>query len=112
MPGADRSRAALECNGCHSVQGVQMPPAEQRLEVVVSLGGSVPRDMTDGYLVSAILNPSYHLAAYPKAEVSVSGKSKMPEYAERLTARQLIDLVAFLQSRYETVPPSRQTPAI
>jgi mono/diheme cytochrome c family protein len=103
---------AIGCNGCHSVDGVQLPPSEQRMKVPVSLGGRVARDMTDGYLVTAILNPSFHLAGYPRNEMSVNGKSKMPDFAEQMTARQLIDLVAFLQSRYETVAPSRQAPAI
>jgi hypothetical protein len=28
----------------------------------------------------------------------------MPDYTDQITVRQLVDIVAFLQSRYEVVP--------
>ncbi|HTT62996.1 MAG TPA: c-type cytochrome [Bryobacteraceae bacterium] len=91
---------ALECNRCHAVSGVELPPPTAQPPVPVVLGGLVAGEMTDGYLAASIINPSYRLAPYPKELVTAGGKSRMPEYADRMTVRQLGDLVAFLQSRY------------
>jgi L-cysteine S-thiosulfotransferase len=110
---AERGKMAfvsMECNSCHEVKGVEMAPAEPRMKVPVTLGGHVPRNMTDGYLVTAIIHPSYTLASYPRSEITVEGKSRMPDYTDRITARQLTDMVAFLQAHYETYRPSREYP--
>ena len=56
--------------------------------------------MTDGYLVTSIIYPSYQLASYPKEQITANGESRMPHYADKMTVRQLTDIVAFLQSRY------------
>jgi len=91
---------ALECHRCHAVSGVELPSPPSQPPVQVVLGGVVPYEMTDGYLVAAIVNPSYRLAHYSR-DLGASGvKCRMPEYADRMTVRQLTDLVAFLQSRY------------
>jgi len=91
---------ALECHRCHEVSGVELPPPTVQPPVPVVLGGLVVNEMTDGYLTASIINPSYQLASYPKELITAHGKSRMPEYAERMTVQQLTDLVAFLQSRY------------
>ena len=63
--------------------------------------------MTDGYLVASIINPSHALGPYGRAATSVNGKSRMPEYVDSITVRQIADLVAFLQSRYTLKPLAR-----
>jgi hypothetical protein len=72
----------------------------------VVLGGRVFEIRTDGYLVTSIINPSHKLASgLDKEEITTStGESRMPDYSDIMTVRQLIDLVAFLQSRYTVVP--------
>lgn len=91
---------AAGCGTCHAVSGVDLPRPTVQPPVPVVLGGEVEHVMTDGYLVASIIYPSYELANYPKGEITIGGKSRMPDYADKLTVRQLTDIVAFLQSRY------------
>ena len=113
LPGGDveQGEAAfveLECNSCHSVDGVDLPPPTliPLPSASVVLGGQVFEIRTDGYLVTSIINPSHKLArGLEKEEITTStGESRMPDYSDLMTVRQLIDLVAFLQSRYTVVP--------
>lgn len=98
----------LECISCHSVNGVDLPPPTviPNPSASVVLGGQVFEIRTDGYLVTSIINPSHKLArGLDKEEITTSaGESRMPDYSDIMTVRQLIDLVAFLQSRYTVVP--------
>ena len=101
------SFVALGCYQCHQVSGVNLPKPAVQAPVMVALGGQVPTEVTDGYLVTSIVNPSYELAPYPRDLITVGGKSRMPDYRDRMTVQQLVDTVAFLQSRYTVVPPAR-----
>ncbi len=98
----------LECISCHSVDGVDLPsPTLIPLpSASVVLGGQVFEIRTDGYLVTSIIHPSHKLArGLDKEEITTStGESRMPDYNDIMTVRQLIDVVAFLQSRYTVVP--------
>ncbi|MGO9260180.1 MAG: c-type cytochrome [Bryobacteraceae bacterium] len=100
---ADRGKAAfvtLGCNSCHEVSGADLPRPTVQPPVPVVLGGAVDSRLSDAYLVTSIIYPSYELAPYPKDQITSGGESRMPHYADRLTVRQLADIVAFLQSRY------------
>ncbi len=93
----------LKCHACHTVSGIELPEIER--EQSIALGGQVARIKTYGELVTAIINPSHKLAkGYPPEEVAADGESKMENYNDAMTVTQLIDLVAFLQSRYELEP--------
>jgi hypothetical protein len=94
---------ALECNSCHEVPDVDVPRPTVRPPVPVVLGGTVDFRLSDAYLVTSIIYPSYELAPYPKDQIISGGQSRMPQYANRMTVRQLADTVAFLQSRYSVV---------
>ena len=106
-----KGRAAfveLQCNSCHTVDEVDLPdpvviPTPSALVV---LGGQVFEIRTDGYLVTSIINPSHKLArGFDQEQITTTtGESRMPDYSDIMTVRQLIDLVAFLQSRYTVVP--------
>lgn len=96
----------LGCQRCHSVDGVDLPAATAQSALRVKLGGALPEVRTDGYLVTSILHPSHRLAGYPKDEVSIDGESRMPDFTRRMTVRQMIDIVAFLQEHYELSPPT------
>lgn len=92
----------FNCHECHTVSGVELaepePPAEKRH----SIGGEVSRIQTYGELVSSVINPSHKLAkGYSPPEGAAEGESPMENYNHVMTVQELIDVVAFLQSRYE-----------
>jgi len=95
-----RGKAAFQefgCTECHEVSGANLPlPAVQ----AVRLGGSVTHQPSDGYLVTAIINPAYHAKGQP----TQAGALHMPDFAARMTVQQLTDIVAYLQSRYALSP--------
>ena len=102
----------LKCYSCHEVAGLEnelpAPTADPLTDV--TLGGLAVRAPTDGELVTSIINPSHQL--YPGGEeerITVGEGSRMANYNEIITIQHVIDLVAFLQSRYETAKPAEET---
>ncbi len=99
----------LNCHGCHQVVGVEFPEFDYMGPPLVDvvLGGETTRVRTYGELVTSIINPSHRLIqGYPEEQVATEdGESLMANYNDWMTVAQLIDLVAFLQSHYEVVPP-------
>lgn len=102
----EQSFLALGCHGCHTVADLETPQPLITGPVSVALGGQVTRVKTYGELVSSVINPSHRIAprAGPDA-VDDQGESVMRVYNDTMTVQQLIDLVAFLQSHYQVVPP-------
>ena len=96
---------SLKCHACHTVSGVEVAEIDAEMDTRVELGGKVTRVSTYGELVTSIINPSHKLASgYMEDVVATDSESKMTVYNDVLTVQQLIDLVAFLQSRYELKP--------
>ena len=95
----------LGCHQCHPIAGVDLPASSSSSKISLSLGGQVHELRTDGYLVASIIHPSHRILRYTDA--GGSDESPMPNYTEQMTVRQLIDVVAFLQSHYEWVPAPR-----
>ena len=97
----------LKCNECHRVRGAELPAPTVTPAVPVVLGGDVPHVKTDGDLVTSIINPSHRIsAAFKPEEVRQSGgASRMPDLTTAMTVRQLVDIVAFLQTHYTVVRP-------
>jgi len=96
----------LECISCHRISEMELPAPRSPGPVTVVLGGETQTVKTYGELVSSVINPSHKLIrGYPEEAVSQDGKSLMTVYNDRMTVQQLIDLVAFLQSKYEVVVP-------
>lgn len=97
------------CLSCHAIEGIESDIAIE-LDRPVVLGGPVSRVKTYGELVTAVINPSHKIArAYRTEGMTADGKSKMRNYNDILTVSQLIDLVTFLETRYE-LSPYQQTP--
>ena len=117
LPDGDVERGKVafvqsKCSACHTVKGTDIPaPSKDYAYVrVVVLGGEVRQVKTYGELVTSIINPSHVLApGYPKELITKNNQSAMPNFNDTMTVRQLIDLVAFLQSRYELVLPEPAT---
>lgn len=101
----------LKCFTCHEVAGLEdeLPRPTATPVVDVKLGGLAMREPEDGELVSAIINPSHQI--YPggeKERVTSGSGSRMANLNAAMTVQQLIDLVAFLHQRYETVQESER----
>ena len=109
LPDGDVARGqaafvALKCYTCHTVSGVELPPAEAGEKKIVALGGTTRQIQTYGQLVTSIIHPSHKVAkAYAEDQKGPSGeiKSRMVNNNDAMTVSQLIDIVKFLQSHYE-----------
>ena len=51
-----------------------------------------------------MISPSHQLALYPKEQVTSGGMSRMPNYTDRMSVRQIVDLVAFLPVALHRAP--------
>jgi len=98
---------SLGCIQCHLVDGEQsMPEPAGARKVFVTLGGEVKRVKTYGQLVTSIINPSHDIERkYRGQYVDDEGNSIMPDFSEKMTVREMIDIVEYLQAQYEVVIP-------
>ena len=97
----------MQCHQCHTVSGDDFPPVEFAEEPYVHLGGPVTRVKTYGQLVTAIIHPSDKLIkGYDREAVSEDGESKMYNYNEYMTVKELVDIVMYLQPHYDLVVPN------
>lgn len=96
----------LKCNACHRVPGLDLPAPIADPPVPVLIGGTVDSQPTDGKFVTSIINPSHKVGHYPAELVKSGSESRMADYSDVMTVRQLTDLVAFLHTRY-TYKPAR-----
>lgn len=102
---------AMQCNRCHTVEGVMLPDQDLPELPKIRLGGEIYKVKSYGDLVTAIINPQHTLAPQYLAMLSDEEKkegtsgSPMLEFNHSMTVAQLIDLVAFLHSRYQLIDP-------
>jgi len=101
----------MQCNRCHTVEGVMLPDHDLPELPKIRLGGEIYKVKSYGDLVTAIINPQHTLAPQYLAMLSDEEKkagtsgSPMLEFNRSMTVNQLIDLVAFLHSRYKLIDP-------
>ena len=98
----------LECNQCHVVNGVDLPEFSGPRPVTVELGGELYFAKTYGDLVTSIINPDHvlsenYLDQLPR-EVRRRTSSSPMYLKEDMRVTELIDIVAFLNSRYSLLP--------
>jgi mono/diheme cytochrome c family protein len=97
------------CHQCHSVAGVEMPALAGSPPVMLELGGETQYIRSYAELVTSIINPDHAISERYRDQRLREGalplESPMPmPHIGTMTVRQLIDLVAFLDSRYVLVP--------
>ena len=107
---ADNGKAAfvaLKCTECHTVAGVELPKPTIARDLVVELGGNVPRLRTVGDLLTSIIHPTQSVSFKMKRPAVGQPVSGMPNVNDVMSVSQLVDLVRFLQPRYsEMAPPT------
>jgi mono/diheme cytochrome c family protein len=92
----------LACDECHAIGGEAAPTKGPDEKVMVVLGGKVAHIETHGELVTSIINPSHGFPRrYPREQITEAGRSKMTNFNQRMTVEELINLTAYLQSKYE-----------
>ena len=99
----------LDCHGCHTVAGIDLPSPVRNYPVAVELGGEVIQVKSYGELATSIINPSHKIAEKYKTMLEkTDGVSAMKNFNASMTVDQMIDIVAFLQSRYKKLVPQYQ----
>jgi mono/diheme cytochrome c family protein len=102
MPPGDPARGreafvTLECFACHVVAGEEFPKTSSREHEpgpeLTGMGGHHPAE----YFAESIVNPN-RVIVLGEGYTGPDGLSKMPDYGDVLTVRQLTDLVAYLSS--------------
>lgn len=95
---------ALECTACHTIRDMDLPAPEELGPVTIALGGKSSKVTSYNELVTSVINPSHRLARNPiKQPISKDGQSVMPIYNDVMTVTQMVDIVAFLESKYERI---------
>jgi hypothetical protein len=96
----------LRCHNCHQVFEDEMERPIAKPSVPVRLGGPVPTGKTDGELVTSIINPSHKIKMKGMSGVQSGDRSRMGDFTQVMTVRQMIDLVEYLHTRYKTPTPT------
>jgi hypothetical protein len=98
----------FRCHACHRVAGLDFPAPVAQPPVPVVLGSREQRARTDAELLVAIVHPSHDIIPKGAAGETRSGRlSRMGDFSEDMTVRQLVDLVAFIRSRLGPAEPGR-----
>ena len=97
---------ALGCVNCHTVDGVSFTGSDEiQSELIVKLGGKLPKVKTYGQLVTAIIHPKAAILNNLERYMDADGESLMPDYTDIMTVQQMTDLVTFLQEHYDVATP-------
>ena len=83
----------LECFTCHAVAGEKFPRPSRPGPALTDVGRHHPA----GYLFESVINPNAVIVEAP-GYTGPNGRSIMPDHRDSLSARELIDLVAYLKS--------------
>ena len=99
---------ALGCNQCHVVNGIELPALAVTRPLTVELRGELVLAKTYGDLVTSIINPDHvisdrYLAQLPRTAQRAFTSSPMYMNPD-MKVTELIDIVAFLNSRYSLLP--------
>lgn len=93
------------CLTCHTLEGYDRDHLNTHSDIEVALGGKVHRVKTYADLVTSVINPSHRvIGKFPVGPNNDGTQSPMPSFNEVMTVDQMIDLVTFLQDKYELAP--------
>ena len=97
-----------QCHQCHSIAGTTLPELAGASAPVLVLGGETTTTRSYAELMTAIINPNHAISERYREQLRANSQvpldSPMPTpQIDNLTVRQLVDLVAFLDSRYVLV---------
>ena len=95
----------LKCHTCHTVAGeTDLPAPSESVKAPVLLGGEVAKVKTYGELVTSIIHPSHNLSPRLQEEwMEQAQLSPMGSFNHLMTVEQMIDLVEFLQPKYQLI---------
>jgi sulfur-oxidizing protein SoxX len=96
-----------QCLACHTLEGVEDESMIKVFEQPVRLGGRSSIVKTYAQLVTSIINPSHKLAPRSinfESVVTEDGFSKMQVFNDVMTVTELVNIVAFLQPKYNVKP--------
>lgn len=93
------------CHRCHTIAGINLPDIENVASPRLELGGEISQIKAYSELVTSVINPDHRISDRYRDLLPASTQgpltTQMPmAHVETMTVRQLIDLVAFLDSRY------------
>ena len=89
--------ANLKCTACHWVQNeadLNVPAAEKPGPLL----GPKQAGYSPGWIANSIVSPSHTIAWDSNGEAENSELSRMGDFKDTMTVRQLIDLVAYVRS--------------
>lgn len=98
-----------QCHQCHSVAAERLPTLAGASAPIFELGGETTTIKSYAELMTGIINPNHFISdQYREQQLlfneGIALQSPMPlPHIDNMTVRQLIDLVAFLDSKYVLV---------
>jgi L-cysteine S-thiosulfotransferase len=115
FPGGDamdgrESFIGLNCVQCHSIEKVDLPDPKGNRRLELTLANEIRFVKNYEDLITAITNPKHvvteqYRAILSKAEIQGSIEPLMPDLTNDMSARQLMDIVAFLDEIYRNALP-------
>jgi hypothetical protein len=97
------------CHQCHSIADERLPELAGASAPILELGGATTYAKSYADLMTSIINPRHAISERYRdqlllnAELPLESPMPMP-HIDNMTVRQLIDLVTFLDSKYQLVP--------
>ncbi len=87
----------LKCSACHWVENnIDLdPPVSEKAGPML---GHKQAEYSAGWIANSIVSPSHTIAANFDGEIEESDLSRMGDYSEIMTIRQMIDIVAYIKS--------------
>lgn len=95
----------MNCIGCHQVSGVELPLPKGTRRLDLELAGETRFVRSYEDLITAVTNPQHvvdeqYRELFAKAGSPTGIQGVMPDFRDDMSARQLMDILAFLDRAY------------